>query len=242
MIVPDLRSISKILAAALVALFVTLIATFLALAGVISTAGAQVVLIIAYFVGALFIWVDFFPKNATRKKAVTIIVLGMLLGALDWWALKQKRAHLYVSRTQFVLGNAQAPENFVSIIFRNDSDMDIHIVEYARLATGDVFFDNPDKQRAVENSLFKGMLDHLASATPQDKSRNELELQAHGDSFASGVIPATYSQISTMTQAVYFMGRMTYTDENGTHHTDFCNYIHNRSEPIFSCKGHNEAP
>lgn len=120
--------------------------------------------------------------------------------------------------------------------------MDIHIVEYARLATDEVFLDDPDKQRAVENKLFNGMIDHLASATPAEMSRNELELQAHGERFASHAIPATYSQISTMTQGVYFMGRFIYTDENGTHHTDFCSFIHNKPEPIFNCKEHNEAP
>jgi hypothetical protein len=177
-------------------------------------------------------------------KIVVICGLAVSLCVLDWWALKQKRTHLYVSRTQFLFGNTlpNTPENFVNVIFRNDGEMDAHVVEHFRIQNAPSFPNDLDKQRIIEDQLFDSMIANLAKANDADLKHYEFELPAHGETFMSHAIPAPYSAISKMPDALYFMGRIIYTDENGTHHTDFSDYIHNKPEPIFSCKGHNEAP
>jgi hypothetical protein len=242
-VIVNIDRMRGLLAAALVGLFVALVAMFLALAGVISMALAQVVLAFAFLVGAAFIWWEVFPDGSKRRRTVVICALAIALTGLDWWTLKQKRTHLYVSRTQFLLDNnlPNLPQNVVDIFFRNDGDMDAHVVEFIKIKNAPSFSDE-DKQRAIENEMFDELVASLAKATDTELKRHEFELAAHGEQFMSHEIPAPYSSISRMPDALYFMGRLTYTDENGAHHTDFCNYIHNRPEPIFSCKGHNEAP
>jgi hypothetical protein len=238
-VIQNVERLAKLLAAALLALFVTLIAAFFALAGVISVAAAQVVLIIAFLVGAVFIWVEVFPdERRKRVKIISIVVLAIVLGGLDWWTLKQKRAHLYIFRAEFHLNTTSPPpyENFANIMFRNESELGVHFKEYLSAESGDRFPD-PEKQREEENKRFEHLLQTIPSRQAVD-----LELEAHGETYMSSPILIPYSQIKTMPQAVYFIGRIIYTDENGTHHTDFCKYIHNKPEPIFSCKEHNEAP
>lgn len=246
MLTQNLERIGKLLAAALLALFVTLIATFFALAGVISVAAAQVVLLFAFLVGVVFIWIEVFPnKRKKHWRSVSIVLLVFALGGLDWWTLKQKRAHLYVSNTQFSLGNTvtpRLPENFADVNLKNEGELDVHVVEYSRIAPGDVFLSDPPKQREVENRLFEGMLAKLSTTRSEELARVDIEIPAHGEQRLSHEIAIPYTVITTMAQGIYFMGRITYTDENGSHRTDFCTFIRNKSEPVFYCKGHNEAP
>ncbi len=237
-----LNRINRLLTAALLALFVSLIAEFLALAGIISMVGAQIVLALAFLVGALFIWIEVFPQQDKRLKLGAIGLLLLLLIGLDRWTLKQKRAHLYTTRTQSYLNNPPGQgvsANFVNVYFRNEAEMDMHLVEHVRIARAIEFPTDLGAQREIENRLFSEMLAKLRSS---DTETNEQDLPAHGDMWMSHDIPIPYPVIATMSDALYFMGRVEYTDENGSHHTDFCVFIKNVAQPVFSCKGHNEAP
>jgi hypothetical protein len=232
-----------LLAAALVALFVALIAMFLALAGVISMPLAQIVLAFAFIVGTVFICLEALPNSSLRQKIVFVCGLAITLGVLDWWTLKQRRAHVYISRVQFVLGSKSPdPENFANFIYKNEGEMDVHISAYSKVEIRQTFWDDTDKEVKLENQSFAEMLANLSKMSPTDLEHDETELPAHGEGYYSRAIPRTYHEITTMSESIYFMGRITYTDENATHHTDFCKFISQKAEPIHSCKEHNQAP
>jgi len=232
-----------ILAAALVALFVALIAMFLALAGVISMPLAQIVLAFAFVVGAVFICLEALPKSSLRVKIVSVCGLAIALVVLDWWTLKQRRAHVYISRVQFVLGSKSPPdpENFANVIYKNEGEMDIHIRAYTKVEIKQTFWDDMDKEGESENQSFAKMLANLSKISPTDLEHDETEVPAHGEGYYSRSIPRTH-ELTTMSESIYFMGRITYTDENATHYTDFCKFISQKAEPVHSCKVHNEAP
>lgn len=238
--VNNIERFKGLFAAALVGLFVALLALFLALAGVISMALTQIVLAIAFIIGAVFISWEVLPGSARWLKIVVVCGLGIALVTLDWWALKQKRSHLYISRTQFSLedDSPQGTQNFANVVFRNESDLDFHYKQLSRVTTDDTFPDDVAKQREVEDRLFAGMLERLHNT----ENAPDLELPAHGETYMSSPVSLPRSMISIVPKALYFMGRIIYTDQNGTHHTDFCTFIHSKPQPIFYCKGHNEAP
>lgn len=233
----DLKSMNKRLSAGLVALFVALITLFLALAGVLSTTAAQIVLFISFLIGALFIWIEMLQKKSAWIKATAILALLVALGLLDWWALSLRRSHLYISRTQFILDDPPMG-NFADVMFRNEGEFNIRFRQLWSIAIDQRSPDDEAKQHAVEDKLFARMLDEKLTNAP------ELELSAHGETLMTSHMPFSSTVINSMppSAALYFMGRIIYTDENGTHHTDFCTFVHNKPEPVFYCKGHNEAP
>jgi hypothetical protein len=147
-----------------------------------------------------------------------------------------KRAHFFVIATGFNLGRKEGP--IANVAFSNDGDLDAYFQELSRVWVNDAFFNNPDAQRQKEDELFRGIPETIQAAT----NAPVLQLAQHGQTFMAALIPLTAKQIQRTPKAIYLMGRIAYWDTNGKHYTDFCVYMHNVAEPVFQCKGHNEAP
>ena len=235
----NVERFGKLAAAALVSLFVALLALFLALMGVINMVAAQVVLVLAWCIASLFLWVEVFPGEK-GKKAASVIVLTLVLAGLDVWTIRQQRSHVYVTRTEFALNGSipTGPRNFANVIYRNESVFGVDIWIYFRIGLDDVYLNDPAKQRKLENYMFSGMLQTL---TRPDANPVISHVPAHGERYMSRDIPLPSEMISDPTKAVYFMGRIHYKDEHGEHDTDFCTYVHNTERPVFDCLENNEA-
>lgn len=101
-------------------------------------------------------------------------------------------------------------------------------------------FPGDDKEVALENSLFDGMLSKSLSergmgATPAGR---ELYVTLTGSELPEEV----WNKIKNKTAAVYFMGRFRYSDARYVYHSDYCGFFMGNPPPSFLCHYHNAEP
>jgi hypothetical protein len=85
-----MNNLNRVISGGLFALFVVLICEALTLFGVISVFAGHIVVLSAWLVGSFMVATEVIPGKKVTHKGVSILCLGMVLLALDLWALHVK--------------------------------------------------------------------------------------------------------------------------------------------------------
>src|SRR5947209_4536772 len=86
-----------VLAGGLLALGVGSIYEAFSLAGVTSMAGAHVLIVFAWVVFSLLIWLEIIPQARKRQKIFSIAMIGLLMVGIDYFMVKNSASNVAAS-------------------------------------------------------------------------------------------------------------------------------------------------
>jgi hypothetical protein len=101
-------------------------------------------------------------------------------------------------------------------------------------------FPGDDKEVALEDSLFNGMLSELGP----DRSLGDMPVgkESYVTLIGKSLPEDVWTKVRGKLAAVYFMGRFKYSDDQDAYHSDYCGFSMGDPPAQFLCHHHNEEP